>query len=276
MLLSILIPGKNDNFRKSNRKSLKLNLEQTIFNLKKINVNDVEVILCDWGSEIPIIYDIIESKHDNFKCVYVPPNIAKKYNRNSNYSIVHPINTAFRRSSGKYVIFWDSDCFVPYDDFEMLYSFVKNIDIKNNMNFYWGSRHNIEFKNYEEVKTSEELIKNLKENNISSHEPLNSEKFMGTSISILMNRNLWEDSTGWYEELIYWGWQDIEFHRRLENKYKYGGDLFDYNIKFYHLKEDKIQSNLSHRLENPWLNAKNFKANEESWGLNDEKLEIIT
>lgn len=51
MLLSILIPGKNDCFRENGTKTLQLNLQKTISNLKRLGKNDIEVVLCDWGSE---------------------------------------------------------------------------------------------------------------------------------------------------------------------------------------------------------------------------------
>lgn len=51
MLLSILIPGKNDNFRYNGSKTLELNLNQTIDNMLKLGADDIELVLCDWGSE---------------------------------------------------------------------------------------------------------------------------------------------------------------------------------------------------------------------------------
>jgi predicted glycosyltransferase involved in capsule biosynthesis len=275
MLLSILIPGKNDQFRKNSHKTLQFNLEQIVSNIKTLGVNDIELILCDWGSDTKIIDDVCLYKDKNFKCVYVPSVVAQKYNGNGNYSIVHPINTAFRRSSGKYVIFWDSDCFVRYQDFVNLYKFVKHMDNTDDMAFYWGSRINLPYETYYNMINAKELSDYLEVTNAGVHEPLRKEYFEGTSISILMNRHLWEDSTGWFEKLIYWGWQDIEFHNRLCTKYKYGGDLYINSIKFYHLCDNSITVNNSHKFINPRLNSTEFKANPENWGLRDEILEII-
>ena len=275
MLLSILIPGKNDNYRSNGSKTLQFNLQKTIQNLKLLNKDDVEVVLCDWGSEVKITSEIFTEKHKNFRCVYVPPETAKKYNKLANYSIVHPINTAFRNSSGKYVIFWDSDCYITYESFQKLYTFVQHMNNVDDMKFYWGSRFHIPYEVYTSMNNTQQIDNFLANKPNLTHDKINVNNFMGCSISILMNRNIWQQSTGWYEELTYWGWQDIEFHYRLLKRYGFGGDLEDYGIDFYHLNQrtDGTAHN-SKTLYNAQINSNNFEANNESWGLVNEKLEI--
>lgn len=276
MLLSIIIPGKNDNFRSSNSKVIKFNIENSINNIKKMNIDDVEIVLCDWGSEEKIIDSIVSERHNNFKCVYVPPNITEKYNDGSSYSIVHPLNTSFRNSIGEYVIFWDSDCFLTDIDFKNLYAFVKNMKEKNDMSFYWGSRKNVPYENYSFMQSSDELEKYLKTNpKLHEDSMINNGSFGGCGISMLMNRMLWESSTGWWEKLQHWGWQDIEFHNRLLRKYNFGGNLTDFGINFYHLMFDKKGLKHPNFKMNPQINSLDFEANDSSWGLNGEQLEIL-
>ena len=273
-LLSILIPGKNDNFRENCEKVLNFNLNKTISNLNNLGLTDVEIVLCDWGSEKKIIENLPIRKYQNFKCVYVPPDIAKKYNGEANYSIVHPINTAFRHSIGKYVVFWDSDCYVPQTTIQNLYQFIQNMETNNDMSFYWASKWNISYDTYMSFNTYHELDNYLESNDATSRQIINTANFGGDGIAMLMNRELWQDSTGFWEILIYWGWQDIEFHDRLKTKYNFGGDLENYNMKFYHLFEP-INNKASNKLTSPLARSENFQANDESWGLNNEKLEII-
>lgn len=288
MLLSILVPGKNDNFRRSNSKVLKFNLQQIIQNIKDTGVDDVELVLCDWGSEKKIVDEIITEKHPNFKCVYVPPEIAQKYNGDWSYSIVHPINTAFRKSSGKYVIFWDSDCFQTLESFKNLYTFVKSMDESDDLKFYWGSRNNVPYSKYFSFEEPNELVNYLNTKpqletdlmyNDGRHPGVEINAFIGFGISMLMNRNLWENSTGWFEELTYWGVQDIEFHNRLLLKYQYGGDLSQFGINFYHLLPSETTAFDEYKHPNMKMNphrwSENFEANPFNWGLADEVLEII-
>lgn len=275
MLLSILIPGKNDNFRESSKKVLEFNLNKTISNIENINTKNIEIVLCDWGSEDKIVDSLNIKKSQNLKCVYVSPDITKKYNGIGSYSIVHPINTAFRNSSGKYVIFWDSDCYVTSKSFYKLYDFIQKMDLNKDMSFYWGSRYNISYNIYNKFDNYQELDYFLQYNTIYNHNKISVTNFRGTAISLLMNRELWENSTGWDEQLIYWGWQDIELHHRLLQRYKFGGDLEDYNIDFYHLIE-KQNNKVSNKKINPWFNSPKFQANNQDWGLANEQLKIIT
>ena len=276
MLLSILIPGKNDNFRSNTSKVLELNLEQTLKNIELIGNDDVEVVLCDWGSETKIVESLFTKKHNNFKCVYVSPEITKKYNNGSSYSIVHPLNTSFRYSQGKYVMFWDSDCFVTPDNFEKLYNFVRNMNETDDMSFYWGSRSNVPYDTYIDMKSCDELTAYLSLNPKLWTELVEENgRFRGCGVSMLMDRSLWEESTGWYEKLTHWGWQDIEFHNRLLSRYNYGGDLLNHGISFHHMLHDMENINNTPRLQNQQINSPKFDANDVNWGLKNEKLEII-
>lgn len=272
MLLSIIIPGKNDNFRKNTSQVLKFNLQQTIDNIKLIGANDVELVLCDWGSEVKILDDIELKKHDNFKCVYVPPKVAKKYNNGASYSVVHPLNTAFRRTSGEFVIFWDSDCFVTFKSFKILYGFVKKMKESNDMSFYWSSRIDIDFNEYNSFSNLDELNTYLK-----NREPVKVDfnPAHGCASAILMNRTLWESSTGWWESLPHWGWQDIEYHNRLLQRYKYGGNLNEFGIDIYHLTCNEFGNDKCYFPPNPQINSLVFECNSKDWGLNNEDLEII-
>lgn len=274
MLLSILIPGKNDNHRENVQKTLLFNINKTISNISNLCNNDVELVLCDWGSNNKIVDSLTIGKCKNFKCVYVPEDICKKYNGVSSYSIVHPINAAFRRSSGKYVIFWDSDCYVTESNFLNLYNFVVKMNEENDLKFYWGSRRNIPYNNYMQYEHFTDMDKHLESGVVYNKDSVSIEEgeFQGCSISLLMNREIWEKCTGWWEQLPYWGWQDIELHRRLLTRYSYGGDLERQKISFYHLTYTGAKTNTC---VNPFNCSSIFEANSEPWGLIDENLEII-
>lgn len=274
MLLSIVISGKNDNFRENNSQVLKLNLEQTVKNIKNLNLDDVEIILCDWGSEKKIVDEIFVEKHKSFKCIYVSPEIAEKYNDGCSYSYVHPHNTASRRSKGKYIIFWDSDTIIMQNDFKNLYDFIKNMDLNEDLDsFYWASRKNIEYEQYKNIKTSDEL-KNYLDSipEIPNYNMLCGENnsFGGTGVALLVSKKIWEDCTGLWEKLVHRGWADIEIHNRLLVKYNFCGDLANFGVNFYHLNYPCHGPKV-----NPHINSMEFKCNPPSWGLIDEKLQII-
>lgn len=277
ILLSILIIGKNDNYgcdangKGGVNKRLELGLNKLINNLNRLNANNVEVVLCDWGSEDKIIDNLIHDKCNNFKSVYVPDDICIKYNKH--FSISHAYNTAYRHSSGKYVIFWDSDCFVDYESFVQLYKVVKAIDDQNiNDFFWWCSRRHIPREGYIDCGGFDEVDLYIKQNPSSIHwEKLDTKHFGGCAIALLLPRTIADESSCWYEKLPNWGWQDIELHRRLLTKYKCDIDLSLYGINMYHFYHHDVD----HRKEqNLWLNSNTFHANEENWGLKNEILKI--
>lgn len=277
ILLSILIIGKNDNYGQDANghggvnKRLELSLNKTINNLNKLNVNNIEVVLCDWGSENKIIDNLLHDKYTNLKSVYVPSDICLKYNKY--FSISHAYNTAYRHSRGKYVIFWDSDCFIDYDSFVQLYNFVTEIDNQNITNiFWWCSRKHIPRQGYVNFNKFEEVDEFIQKNpSLINWEQIDTRNFWGCAIALLLPRNIAEESSCWYEKLPNWGWQDIELHNRLISKYRCDVDLSQYGVSMYHLNHHDVNDR---KEENPRYNSKNFYANDENWGLKNEILEI--
>jgi hypothetical protein len=91
-----------------------------------------------------------------------------------------------------------------------------------------------------------------------------------------MNKKIYFEANGTWEKLIYWGWQDIEFHRRLLTKYEYGGDLHDYGIKCFHLEHfSDTTQRYAPKKTNYEISSPNFNANDDVWGLSNEKIKII-
>ena len=291
MLLSILIGGKNDNYAADSTgkggvcKRLQLTLNKTLDNIKRLGVDDVEVVVCDWGSNNKISEELVSERHPLMKFVYVSPDITKKYNNGSGYSIVHPYNVSFRHSTGKYVVFWDSDCFMPFEHFKSVYEFAKKLDAANDKKFYWGSRFHIPRSAYVDADTFSDVDAFLADcvidtsqsnrtpsDKILRHDKINLQNFGGCAMALLMHRDLGEDSTCWWEELQFWGWQDIELHHRLNRKYIFGGDMEEMGMLFFHLDHHEAPP---HPFMNQHKVSTRFRANGENWGLANEKLEVI-
>lgn len=278
-LISFLIIGKNDNYgADANGKGgvgcrINLTLNKLINNVNKLNVNDIELVLCDWGSENKIIDNLVKEPHKNLKYIYVPKEIGKKYN--PHFSISHSYNCAFRKSNGRYVVFLDSDCYIEHESFVNLYNFVKQLDQQNVTDtFYWASRYQAARELYNDCTNFLDLDQNLKNNpHKINHEFMNLNTFRGCAGSLLFARNIGEESSCWFEKLPNWGWQDIDLHYRLVNKYKCGNDLNEYGIKIYHLyhHDSKDLVNI-----NPQISSQMLYANSKNWGLINEDLRVVT
>jgi predicted glycosyltransferase involved in capsule biosynthesis len=282
MLLSILVQGKNDNYGADDNgvggvsQRLKLSLNKLADNINKLNKKDIEIVLCDWGSEQKIVTDLLTVKCPQLKCIYVSPEIGKKYSKQSDYSISHAYNVAFRHSSGEYRIFWDSDCYMRYQDMVNLYDFVSLIKESSIQDtFFWGSRYHIQRQVWNDCKDFKNIDDFLISADISKfkHDKINLDRFGGCAMALLIHKDMGHESTCWWEELPYWGWQDIELHYRLASRYRLGIDLEDQNISFFHL--DHHDSKQEKFINNHYVISKYFNANDNKWGLLNESLEII-
>jgi predicted glycosyltransferase involved in capsule biosynthesis len=281
MLLSILIQGKNDKYGSDTSgnggvdQRLRLTLNQLVSNVKKLNKNDIEIVLCDWGSDKKIVDHLLEDKPSFFKCVYVDHETGKKYSKKANYSISHAYNVAFRHSSGEYVIYWDSDCWIRYEDLERLYNFVKELNNQKIYNqYYWGSRYHVPREIWNDADSYKNLIPYFDNINLLSikHDKIFLNGFDGRAMALLIHKDMAISSTGWWEELPYWGVQDIEFNDRLSRIYTLAGDLEDIGIVFFHLNH---HDHYDVQFMNANMRCSNFAANDENWGLRNEKLNII-
>lgn len=273
ILLSFLIPGKNSNDYYGSFERLKICLSKHLSNVSNPKYSNVEIVLADWGSENKIIDTLQIPKNEQFRCVYASPEITKKYNKDANYSIPHPINMACRYSRGKYVVFCDCDVYVSTNTFERIVEFVETMQTDNDKSFYWSSRYHIPLEVHSDTRNFTELDNYLHNLNLDTipHDKINTSYFQGCSSALLMDKELWLDSTGFWEILNYWGWQDIEFHHRLASKYRFGGDIEDLGMPFFHLAHPSNPN----RRTSPQIMSNLFQANGSIWGLSNENIEII-
>lgn len=273
ILLSFLIPGKNSSDYYGAFDRLKLCLSKHLANISNPNYTDVEIILADWGSETKIIDALQITTTEQFKCIYVSPETTKKYNKESEYSIPHPINTACRHSRGKYVVFCDCDVYVTTETFARVVDFVRNMRKTNDKSFYWSSRYHIPMDIHSSKTDFNEMDGYLSSLDLETipHDKINTGFFQGCSSALLMDKELWIDSTGFWEVLNYWGWQDIEFHHRLATKYKFGGDIENLGMPFFHLAHPSNPN----RKTSPQIMSNQFQANGLNWGLSNEEVKLL-
>jgi predicted glycosyltransferase involved in capsule biosynthesis len=274
-LLSIITCGKNDNYAGNFIQRLQHNLNKLNDNVKNLNVNDVEIIIADWGSEEKLS-DILDLTNSEFiKFLHIPSDIAQKYSPDSTFSIVHALNAAFRKSQGDYIFFIDGDSYISFDSFKLLYDLIKTK--KQNM-FYWASRYHLPHhihSNTLNIKDLDNEITIWEQNQKQDwkHDKVNLSNFSGTAMGLLLSKNICEESTLYYEILNKWGWLDIEMHNRISNVYPCMGDLEDLNMYFFHLDHHSIASGGQSGHNHP-SNASSFRANNDSWGLINEDLTL--
>ena len=268
-MISIIMQCKNDNYLGNFMQRFEICIRKQIENIKELGItNDIQIVLTDWGSEIKLI-DSMNIDFSLIKYIYVSPEIANKYNGDAKYSYVHPINVSARNSDGDIILWGDSDGFLPIESLKLIYELSK--DNEKNSKFYWGSRYHIDLNDYVNSSISD-IDSFIKNNSNLRHDKWTASG--GAAGIYLLRRDMFFESTGFSEKLIYWGWQDIDFHNRLASRYVCGGDMEDIGVKIYHLEhyepnKRNVTTRANHQINYP------FKANPDNWGLFDEKLEII-
>ena len=288
ILLSILIHGRNDSYMGNYSWRLSTTLNKTAQNICRLGSQRyTELILCDWGSREPLLGELaIDSQVKKMlRVVLVPPEVCRKYDLDSTYSAVHAYNTTARRAVGKYILFSDADNFTPFDTMRNLYDILhagsaNGISLEST--FFWGSRYEVPKQFHMSNPSIGEVDRYISENWQSFQDRrIDKNNFLGGAGAILMKKDIWFDCRGFDEKLIYWGWSDIDLHHRLVSRYGMA-DLRDYNIPFFHLAHyssldpAKQTQEMVHKKLNPMNMPTSFAPNDESWGLKNELLPVIS
>jgi hypothetical protein len=295
ILLTIIMCGRNDGFGGNFTQRLEHNLNKLIDNIEKMNLNNIEILVTDWGSaEDSKLYDTLKVKKlDYLKFIYVPYELTKKYSPDSKFSIPHAMNTAVRRMSGKYMLSLDADSYVPFKMFKGIYDLL--VSDNREYIFYWGSRYmmpyisQIDITNIEQMDSLiDEWENNGKpishcpsgclhkfEDNQWIHSRVNLTHFSGGGCAILINKSLVQESNFLFEKLNKWGWMDIEFHNRMNSRYPCLGDLeILIGSEFFHIGHHEVEKGQDTHGFNPGYTTDSFQANNNDWGLGLEKLII--
>jgi len=284
-LLSILVQGRNDNYMGNFSWRIATALNNHARNIIALGLeNEIEILICDWGSEIPFWKDLELSSETKglVKYLIVPPSISIPYDQDSGFAAPHPTNALARRSHGQYLIFSDSDIFIPLNSFQRLIENLRkgsigSYDLSNS--FFWGSKYHIP-QDFVMTNPSIEALNNHIENFWMTYvrEGVNVSNFLGCGVALLMRREFWLASRGWDERLIYWGWNDIDWTKRLGSRYSWN-DLESFGMKMFHFEHyadrfgDYTKENP--RKANIQLEPTTFAPNPDDWGLGAHTLALV-
>ena len=288
MLLTIVTCGKNDDYCGNFKQRLTNNLTKLIDNIEKSGKDSVEIIVTDWGSEVPLS-DVLGIKSKFIKYVHVTPELALKYNPHTPFSLPHSLNVGARKASGDFIFYVDGDAFIPFESYVGVYELLES-NINKDI-FFWGARYEIPYRLHSN-STCYQDIDNEIQKWISSEKttweppqhtgagPLRSNvdinNFGGGAMGLLVSKKIAIESTGWWEIFNRWGFMDIEIHHRLSTRFNCNGELeATIGSEFYHQNHWELSSGLQTYGANPAQISQNFEANGENWGLGSEELKII-
>lgn len=302
-VLSLILCSRNDNYMGDSRWRL-----QTTINLIAQNVHeldreeDVELVVADWGSEVPLhtVLELSPVAARMVSFVIIPPALASTIQRDGPFSEVHALNAAARRINGQFAGRIDQDTFVGkrfLNTFFELYEGTQTLEVPLNSALLFANRRSIPYRfavrcpSLKHVNSFIHLLGPLlKVNKIN---PLWPDVFWASATGIwLLHRDVWNECGGYDEKLIYYNSMEEDMILRLAKKYAIVdlGKLVNYD--FYHLDHFRFQSpsettsfsafsmrSFHGHKTNPRMDLNKppseFHPNNEHWGLMQHPLEVI-
>lgn len=278
--LSLIICSRNDDYMGDPMWRLATSINYLSDKIYKLNRElQVEIVVTDWGSLIPIsnVIRLTEQASAITRFVCVPAELATKLQKDSPFGEVYALNAAARRSRGQYIGRIDQDTLVTQEFIALFFDTLggKNgIDFDMENTYMFAARKQLPYAFVSQKPSLNELdtaIHNFKHLTLSEELPF---CHWASAVGILMmHRNMWHDIGGYDERLIYYWFMDVDLATRLSKKYTIVniGKTFGYH--FFHLEHIKagFKFRHSHRKLNPrW--AKSFdkpilNPNGENWGL---------
>ncbi len=287
-LLSIVSQGRNDSYMGNFTWRLSTVINKHARNLVMLGAeHDSEILITDWGSRQPLhqVLDLSDEARQLVRFLLVSPETAKIHDKDAGFSVPHALNCAGRRASGKYLLLADSDVYIPQESMARLLSGLRAGRIGDyplDETFFWASKRHIPNTLVQQEPTLEQIDKHI-EHHWTSYvrEQVSLENFLGCGVAMLQTREMWHQSRGHDERLIYWGWNDIDWHRRLVTRYRWD-DLERLGMKMFHLEHyaDRFGSGLDelkkiNRKSNPQTDPAEFAPNPDDWGLGQDELVLV-
>ena len=278
-LISFVLCGRNDSYLGDFKYRITTAINYLCRNAEKIGrLKDIEVIIADWNSEIPLAQEICIAKEINEICkfIYVPPAIASKYNPNSrpfNDSVA--FNVGIARADGEFILMMPADILFSVTS---LYNLFLLLDKKSNTVFDLNktmmniSRKDIPWQIVEKKPCLSEWDRYLQLHN----KYLNNANYCPGLChgigAILMNNSLWKKAQGLNENLKSWGGNDVDIGLRINQFYpSINLDYFGINLYDMQQKPEERETIIA---DNPKIIPISIEAGNLNWGLKNNKLEI--
>jgi hypothetical protein len=282
--LSLILCSRNDEYMGNSRWRLQTTLNYVADHVESLGrEKDVEVLVADWGSEIPL-QDVLQltpaaTKITSF--VLIPPDIARPLQKDSPFAEVLALNAAARRARGAYVGRIDQDTLVGRRFLELFFDLHEGrqkLEVPLDRALLFS---NVRMVPYRFVVRSPSLwaVKCflVKFGRRMKIEITSAREFYWYSVGIwLVSRNIWHACGGYDEEMLYMNGMEINMILRLLPKYPMVnlGEMTDcdfYHLEHYHPFVPRMSS--VYRKENSQWRL-DFNPNGADWGLAQYSLTI--
>lgn len=242
-------------------------------------LSDIEIMVTDWNSEIPLAEELPLSAEAAQVCQFicVPPAIATTLQPSDQvFYWTCAVNTAFRRATGEFILLINADLLIPYYSLRLLLDLVQgklDLPLPLDQTIFFAGRQHIPW----QVTQSQPSLQGW-DHYLTFHGALlpleHGHAGLGSHLAgHMMHRSLWQLSGGAYDEkFVYWGWADAELTLRYSQNHPWL-HLAGLGMHFYEM-EHWVENHRSPIDRNPYTVSPTIKVNNDNWGLGDYDLEI--
>jgi hypothetical protein len=289
-ILSIILCSRSDQYQGNSQWRLQTALNylgQTVHQLGR--EEDVEVIVADWGSETPL-WNVLKLTREAARIVsfvYIPPEIARKEQKDSPFPEVLALNAAARRAKGEYIGRIDQDILVGRRFLKIFFRMheKQRMLVPLDRAVMLSNRRRIPYRFATRCPSFWAVDRYLQR--FGKILPLSAPPpplfvYMSYIGILLFHRNLWYQCGGYDEHFIYMDSMEYDLILRLTKKNIFVnlGEIVDYD--FFHLDHEIPRKPLRYgrnRKTNPVRTLDNPPArinpNGKNWGLIQYPLVVI-
>jgi hypothetical protein len=243
-ILSLILCSRNDNYMGKSRWRLQTTLNYVADHVESLGrEKDVEVLVADWGSEIPLqeVLQLTPSAAKITSFVLISSDIARQLQKDSPFAEVLALNTAARRARGTYVGRIDQDTLVGRRSLEVFFELHegrRKLEVPLDRALLFSNVRMVPYRfavrspSLRAVKGFVAKFRRRLKIDITSRHP-----FYWYGVGIwLVSRDIWHACGGYDEEMLHMNGMEINMILRLLPKYPIVnfGEMTD--CDFYHLE----------------------------------------
>lgn len=281
-VLSLILCSRNDEYMGNSRWRLQTTLNYLAKQVHELDREaDVEVLVTDWGSEIPLrqVLDLSSSAARVVSFIEVPPEMSRCLQKDSPFAEVLALNAAARRAGGEYIGRIDQDTLVGknfFESFFKLYEGKQQLVVPLSLGLLFANQRMVPYR-FSVRRPPEFAVGKFIEwfGRFLKIEITNERPFYQHGVGIwLVHRSIWDECGGYDERMIYMNAMEENMIVRLINKdYKVlnWGKLVGYD--FYHIEHYHslaLRSSSTHRKVNitdSFFESALLNPNGPEWGL---------
>ena len=281
-LISLLICSRNDGYmgRPELRLQHCLNYNaEVIFNCAL--QDQVEIIVNDWGSHIPLqkVLKLTEKARQLTYFLEVGPDMVKAVQKDSPFTEVLANNVSARRARGDYIGRIDQDTLIDPRFFHVMTPVLrceKNLGFNPSLAFMFSGRRSIPVEFTRSDPSLVDVIRIIQScKRLFPKEGQGRDFWFEASTGIMiLSRQLWFESGGYDERLIYWGHMEADLALRIGLRYPRVNLDHWLNFAFYHLDHAPRQFRITTRRKNSLDIGNDFHPNSQDWGYPEWRLPL--